>query len=286
MIRSAMEISWYDLQKMNKEKTVLFVGIAPIEEHGRHLPLGVDIYETEFWMEQAIEQLDKETRDYEFISLPIIPYGHAVMKGFPGNIHLSQKMLYALLLATLRNIVEWGIKNIIIISGHADPRHTIAIEQACEKIKEESNIIPFAPMGAIFSNKVNLDNKNKATTKADKIMTLFSNDFHAGWIETSNMLQIKPELVRNNYLNQPDIIINARDMIDAKLVAYATKGYGHLGFPKEASKELGKELNEEVILKIKKCIMSYLLRKDYQLYEHHSLYNIPSLRIAEEDLNV
>lgn len=280
MIQNVMEIRWNDLQEMDMDKTVLFIGVAPIEEHGRHLPLGVDVYETQFWMENAIKKLENEFSEYTFITLPVIPYGHAVMKGFPGNIHLSQKMFYDLILATFRNVVEWGVKNVIVISGHADPRHTIAIEQACERIKDESGVIVFAPMGAVFSGKVFLKTEDDICVEKQK---QFSNDFHAGWIETSNMLEIRPDLVHDNYKDQPDIKINGRDMIIPEVVSAATKDYGHLGYPKEASKEMGGKLNESAIQMIVQCAAAYLRRTDYEIYEHHQLYNIPSLRVKEEN---
>ncbi|MFA9464020.1 MAG: creatininase family protein [Velocimicrobium sp.] len=281
MIQNVMEIRWNDLQEMDMNKTVLFMGVAPIEEHGRHLPLGVDVYETQFWMDNTIKKLENEFREHTFITLPIIPYGHAVMKGFPGNIHLSQKLFYDLILATLRNVVEWGGKNIIVISGHADPRHTIAIEQACERIKNESGVIVFAPMGAVFSGKVSLEIDDDICVENQ--MKQFSDDFHAGWIETSNMLEIRPDLVHDNYKEQLDIKMNGRDMINPQVVSAATKDYGHLGYPSKASKEIGKTLNESTIQRIMHCAAAYLRRTDYDIYEHHQLYNIPSLRVKEEN---
>lgn len=281
MIQNVMEIRWNDLQEMDMNKTVLFIGVAPIEEHGRHLPLGVDVYETQFWMNNTIKKLENEFKKYTFITLPVITYGHAVMRGFPGNIHLSQKLFYDLILATLRNVVEWGVKNIIVISGHADPKHTIAIEQACERIKDESGVIVFAPMGAVFSGKVLL--KIEDAIYMEKQMKKFPDDFHAGWIETSNMLEIRPDLVHDNYKDQPDIKINGRDMINPQAVSAATKDYGHLGYPNKASKEIGKKLNQSTIQMIVQCVAAYLRGTDYEIYEHHQLYNISTLRVKEEN---
>ena len=41
MIQNVMEIRWTDLQEMGMDKTALFIGIAPVEEHGRHFALGL-----------------------------------------------------------------------------------------------------------------------------------------------------------------------------------------------------------------------------------------------------
>lgn len=282
MRRNIMEISWTDIEKMDKEKTAVFIGFAPIEEHGRHLPLGVDVYETQYWMEHSINGLEKEFGDFTFLIVPVIPYGHAEMRGFPGNIHLTQKLFYHLVFATLHNVVEWGIKHIIVISGHADPRHTIAIEQACQKIKEENGSVIFAPMGAIFSEMIHFEAEEQDLDIQIK-MGRYSSDFHAGWIETSNMLAIRKDLVNSNFKEQPDIEINGRDMINPELVMNKTKGFGHIGYPKEASEELGVKLNESVSEKIRHCTAAYLRREHYEQYEHHRLYMAAALRVKEEN---
>ena len=270
---------------MDMNKVAFFIGFAPIEEHGRHLTLGVDIFETQYWIEHVIEELQQEFSEYMFLNMPVIPYGHANIQGFPGNIYLSQKLFYDLVLATLRNVVGWGIKNIIVISAHADPKHTIAIEQACDRIKKENGVTAFAPMGAFFSGKVSLMEEAQDSCIAKK-MELYSKDFHAGWIETSNMLVIRPDLVHQEYKEQPSIEINNRDMINPELVASKIKGFGHIGYPKEASQEIGIKLNDSTIQTIKECTAAYLRRENYEQYEHHQLYNISALRVKGDEEDV
>lgn len=279
MKHSLMDLSWVEIEKLDKKKTVVFIGIAPIEEHGRHLPIGVDVYETEFWVKHSIEKLEIEFGDFKFLTLPVITYGHGNLKGFVGNIHLSQRLIYKVTLETLNAIMEWGIKNVVIISAHADPKHLIAIEQACEKINKEYGITAFAPMGAIFSHKM----KNEKTSYKGLIKKLeeFPNDFHAGWIETSCMLSIKPSLVSESYIKEPDIEIKDREMIFPKKVMNKTKGLGHLGYPREASKVLGDELNDDVSEKIRACTSAFINRKGYTQYEHHKLYNVPFMKVKK-----
>ena len=36
------EMSWLEVENLNKEKTIIFLPIGPVEEHGPHLPLGTD----------------------------------------------------------------------------------------------------------------------------------------------------------------------------------------------------------------------------------------------------
>ena len=280
MSLNVMDLSWVEIDELDKEKAVMIFGFAPIEEHGRHLPTGVDVYETEYWIEHSIKKLETEYRKYIFLTMPVITYGHANMKGFVGNIHLSQKLFYRLVLASLEAIIEWGIKHVVVISGHADPKHLIAIEQACEKINKKHGVTAFAPMGAIFSEKVKTKNTKQFYNMYEKLKE-YPDDYHAGWIETSSMLAIKNQLVKTNYQEQPDIIIKDREMMFPKIVMSKTKSLGHLGCPREATKELGNELNADMTEKIMQCISAFINRKDYQQYEHHELYNIPFMKVRK-----
>lgn len=272
-----LELCWTEIQKLNKEKTVIVIGIAPIEQHGRHLPVGVDVYETEHWIKKSIKKLQERFSDYTFLTMPIIPFGNANMKGFPGNIHISQKLLYNLVIETLSSIAQWDINNIIVISGHAEPKHLIAIEEACACINKKFKDIAFDPMGAIFSEEVKVEvEENYALI--DKLKR-YANDFHAGWVETSCMLSINKDLVNENYKSQPDIKLQEKEMIFPKKVAEKIKGYGHIGYPKEASKELGDALKDDMAEKIKTAVEAFILRENYKQYEHHELYKIPFLRV-------
>lgn len=271
-----MDLSWEDIERLDKDKTVLFLRFAPIEAHGRHLPTGVDIFETAHWVENSIEKLEKRFKAHTFISLPMVPLGHAVFKGFPGNIHLSQKLFYCLVRSILKAVAEWGIKHIVVISGHADPKHAIAIEQACDVLNKKHGDIAFAPMGAIFSEKVSSEVRQQE--KLDTQLKTYPKDYHVGWIETSCMLDIDSEKVRD-YKVQPDIVVSDREMISPKKISAKAKGFGHLGYPRLAQKELGQLLNEDMAETISHCVAHFIERKDYRLYMHHELYKIPFLRV-------
>ncbi len=278
MNKNVMTLSWCEIEALDKAKAVVYFGIAPIEQHGRHLPIGVDVYETEFWIQKSIESLEAEMKDYTFLTMPIVPYGHAQMDDFIGNIHLDQKQLYHLVLKSISDIVAWGIKHIVIISGHADPKHLIAIEQACDVINQEYDEVVFSPMGAIFSGKVPKEIMHNDSELADK-MSRFHNDFHAGWIETSYMLAVRPELVKPNFRDQPDIQITGKEMILPEVVMARTKNYGHLGFPKEATAELGNALNHDMIGYINECVTAFINRTDYKQYKHHKLFELPFMKV-------
>lgn len=278
MIKDLMTQSWEDISRENLERFTIFLGIAPIEEHGKHLPVGVDVYETGSWIDGAVKLLEADHPDYCWGILPVIPLGFADMGKFPGNIHVSRKLIFDVVWETVAAIAEWGVKNIIVISAHADPLHSIAVEQACEQVNERMGTRAIAPMGSILNAGQKGIAAKEPETVAEKNRK-FSNDFHGGWVETSCMLELYPEYVKENYRDRPDIILCGRDMADSRKVALAIEGEGHIGYPKEASKDIGILLNKDMAEKIRDAVWCFITRKDYECYVSHPLSHILGMKM-------
>ena len=55
-------MTWPEIKAVDKEKSIVFCVIAPIEEHGRCLPLATDILEGEYWSRGAMKKLEEELK--------------------------------------------------------------------------------------------------------------------------------------------------------------------------------------------------------------------------------
>lgn len=95
-----MELIWLELQELNKEKLALILPIAPIEEHGKHLPIGVDCYLTESWLDGY---LLRET-EFDWIKVPLQTIGCSDFNRFPGNMHIHQNTLCQYVYELLQNM--------------------------------------------------------------------------------------------------------------------------------------------------------------------------------------
>lgn len=276
-IKNVLQLTWKEIEALPKDKTILFLTFAPIEEHSLHLPLGVDIYLGEAWKDKAIEMITDINPDYHLLTMPPIPFAQGSIKGFPGCIHVSQRTIYRITCEILGNIASWGIKNIIIIASHGEPKHLIAIEEACDKINSKYGICAISPMGAFFShNELGLD-LNFPRQISEQLKN-HPNDFHAGWIETSALLDLDEKLVKKEFSSLPDIDVKEKEMIFPSKVNKKIAGFGHIGCPRFATKEFGKLLNSNSSEFIYKVTLAFATRQDYQKYQHHSLYKIPFLR--------
>ncbi len=272
-----LKLTWQELDALPKDKTVLFLTFAPIEEHSHHMPLGVDIFLGEAWKNKAIEMISEKHFDYHLMTMPPIPFAQGSIKGFPGCLHVSQKTVYQVTYEILDKIGSWGIKNIIIIASHGEPKHLIAIEEACEKINKKHGLCAISPMGAFFSyNELGIDLNLPEPVKQQ--LKKYPNDFHAGWIETSAMLDIDENLVKKEFTRLPDTYIKEKEMIFPNKVSKKIAGLGHIGFPRLGSKEFGELLNINSAEFIYKATLAFVTRQDYKKYQHHALYKIPFLR--------
>lgn len=273
-MRDLSLLTWKEIKEIDKSKSIVFVVLAPIEEHGWHLPLATDLIEGNCWSKGAMEQIERNN-EVECYYLPAFPVASASVNEFYGSIHFSMKTTYDVTYGILESVRCMGFVNVVVIASHADPQHQIAVEKAVRKINKKHGICAFAPMGQIFMGQ---------GVKEPEALEFFEkehpNDFHAGWVETSSMLAISDNLVSDSYKDVPDSDITDRDMIFKKKQINAMGQYGHLGAPRYASKDVGKMLNDNCIASIADAVIKFYKRDGYEQYANYALYKILPLHIG------
>ena len=267
-------LTWKEIREINKEKSIVFVVMAPIEEHGWHLPLATDLIEGEYWSKEAMKIIE-DTSDATCFYLPSFPIASASVNEFYGSIHFTMRTTYEVAYGLIESLRCMGFINIMIIASHADPQHLIAVEKAVRKINRKHGVCALAPMGQTFMGEgVKMPDDLKVFEKDH------SDDYHAGWVETSSLLAMDKDYVREGYKDLPDSVITDRDMISRKKQLSAMGKYGYLGSPRLASEELGKQLNDNCIRSIADAALKFYNRDGYERYEHYSLYKILPLHIG------
>ena len=77
------EMSWMDFQNTDMERVIAVLPVAAIEQHGPHLPVGVDTYIMEGYLRRAVERLPD---DLPALFLPVQAIGKSNEHiAFPGN---------------------------------------------------------------------------------------------------------------------------------------------------------------------------------------------------------
>lgn len=202
------ELSSTALADLDKEKTAIFIPISPIEGHGPHLPLGVDIFNAEFFAEKAARLSIEKRPDFDAVLCRGIPLGTQLYKQ-PGSLRIDAATMYKIMMSVGASLAVWGYKYVFVLSGHGSPKDIVALEAACRKVSRKFGVRMHNLSGAMavrflsgeFTEQISA-NLSRPLTEEEK--SLLKKDTHGGWWETSMMLYLKPELVDQQYRSLPD----------------------------------------------------------------------------------
>src|SRR5687767_11892141 len=110
-------------------RALTFLPVGVVEEHGAHLPLGLDSFAAEVYSASAAPHL--EEAGYEVVIAPTIGYGVArAAIDFPGTLSLEPETLKCLVVDIGRSLAKHGFKRQVILNGHRDASHMQALDHA------------------------------------------------------------------------------------------------------------------------------------------------------------
>ena len=211
-------MSLYNLKNYEiKTGKKIIIPLGSMEQHGPHLPISTDTIIAEY----LANQLTKKISSYV---LPGIPYGVSFEHRPFFNISISNDVLSELLSQICISLGENGFNQIIILNGH---RGNMGVLQYIPQIVERNN------------PKMNVFGIN--------YWHLIEREFdHGGFVETSLMLAIEPELVqmqnaKRGHLNKKRLNSTYTTFLSNTSSFKITRN-GVLGDPRKATKEEGKKI--------------------------------------------
>lgn len=232
-----------------KRSIILPVGVT--EQHGYHLPLCTDALIAERIARKVGEKSE-------------ILVGPTILQSFsggglPGTINISPAVMSLVISDTLMSLVAQGFRNFYLFLGHGGSENSRALNDAVRMLLRNNPafkdvllaIIPVWSMnspGIGWSKALNRENP----------------DWHAGWLETSLVMALEPELVRMEemaldeepYFSQqiahPDNYQHAQKIVDDPLVVprmtqRSEIKVGVMGHPEKADATMGKEIVEDIV---------------------------------------
>lgn len=228
------------LARSGKAVTILPVGV--VEEHGVHLPLGLDSFAAEVYAASAAPHL--EENGYEVVVAPTISYGVArAAIDFPGTLSLEPETLRSMVVEIGRSLARHGLTRLVILNGHRDLHHMKALDQARTILVEEKS-------AQVLCVGFASDPAMTAACYRDGVKHLYRSprpdrEGHGGESETSVALDSFPEMVNHQVLKTLD----ANFDYDVDAFRNETKDYGtisggrgYFGWPQAATAETGKQL--------------------------------------------
>lgn len=237
--------TWQDV-KMYIEETedpTVIVPIGSTEQHGPHLPLGVDAF-------QAIEVAEGIGQQCSVLIAPPIWYGDAAHHMyFPGTISLSSETVISLLKDVYESLISHGVTNIITVNGHRLANLPV-IEIAAKQTKENHPGTFFATIDLVRIG-VRIHNELREGDPEDGM--------HGGEFESSFLMFKYPELVREEKIEREVHerwtrfssydFVNMDDTVPIMNASHdwTTDDLGHYGDPTKGSAEKGEELYKAIV---------------------------------------
>lgn len=165
---------------LKKTRTVV-IPFGSLEEHGPHLPLGTDTMSA-YHAARAAAGLR------ELFVAPAVPYGMCRSTSMhPGTVSITGPTLRGLVKDLVRDFFRQGLKNFILLTGHAGSTHTSSLIEAGEELLGELEGVRIAA-----ASLLSLAGDRWAEFQECK------GDSHAGEVETSLVLHFAPGLVRGS----------------------------------------------------------------------------------------
>jgi creatinine amidohydrolase len=222
------EMTVEEVRAFNPE--VVLFPFGSTEPHGPHLPMGTDTYQVTRLCYLAVEEANRNGASV--LLYPTLPItNNANFRQFPFSLRVGIRTLMSIIVDVVTQCKEDGIRKVVIVNGHGGNPATI--DAALREIAGMDDM-PFvcstsgiAPEGFV----------NPIEHPSD----------HGGESETSQMMWIRPELVREDKLdNNPFGQLRVKSLAKTRFVRpwhlYVPVSAG--GETRAASAEKGKAIIE------------------------------------------
>lgn len=228
------ELTTTDIREYLDTQDAVLIPVGSIEQHGAHLPLGTDTL--------LVNYIVNQVSDLTHIPmLPVISYGPCFNSAsHKGTISISTRVLYDLVHGIVSALYSQGFRKFFLISGHADESQLFTLREAAEDFMKSRDDAFFH---LLCSYHVNLEAAEEwlDTTR----------DFHAGAVETSLMLYLRPDLV-----NTSKYTVGINEIPEYEIVRDKKKYWpsGVDGNPLAASEDFGHGIFEKTVEHIRKYV--------------------------------
>ncbi len=256
------EMSWRQIDELDRDSTVFFYPISPLEEHGPHLPVGTDYLTARDTAEEAIKRFQSK-RKARGILYPPVPIGYSkINSDFPGTFSVSSRVVREIVYSVVTSLGEQGFRYLVICTFHMALGHLKGIYQAMEKGRRRYGMRICEPWGPYFYS-------NKVLDREPKLGFDTTREVHGGFRETSLMKYQYPYLVDESYKNLQSIY---RDLNSIGVYGKTFKELGlkdgYIGSPSRADTDYGRWFFNEIV--------DIIVEEACKLYDGKPVSNLPN----------
>ena len=178
--RDWLEMTWQDIAGATTECWIAVLPLAAIEQHGPHLPLGVDSFIAEAYLSRAREMLPD---DLPVTFLPIQRVGISTEHlAYSGTLTFSAQTAIAAWTELGESLARAGLRKLVMVTSHGG--NVAAMELVARDLRARLRML------AVTVGWHRVGYPDGVFSSEEK-----KHGIHAGDIETSLMLAAKPDTV-------------------------------------------------------------------------------------------
>ena len=178
MARTWSELSWTEFEQLDPAVTVAVLPVAATEQHGPHLPVGVDDYINAGIVSAALPLMPD--------SVLVLPACHVGKSNehtaYPGTLSLSAETLIRLWTEIGESVARAGLRKLVIVNSHGGQPQIMDIVVRDLRVR--------LGMFAVAANLAALASERRLFSAEE-----LRHGIHGGASETSQMLHLHPDLV-------------------------------------------------------------------------------------------
>jgi len=217
-----------DVDALSRETPVV-IPIAALEQHGSHLPVFTDSM-----LVTEIVRRAHESMQAQILVLPVMWYGNSHHHmDFAGTASADPQAYLQMLRSLAINWIDHGFRRIVFVNGHGGndvPGRQVIFELRQQLRKQSDLLLTLATYWTLARPQDSIDGLTQSQMA------------HAGEWETSMVLRLRPELVKNH---QQVAAVDPADAFAPAARAWTMperSSAGHLGYPADATADKGELL--------------------------------------------
>ena len=185
------EMKWTDFRDADMSNVIAVLPVAAIEQHGPHLPVGVDTFIMEGYLKRAIARIPAEL---QVLFLPVQTVGKSNEHlGFPGTLTLSHDTAIRAWMELGESVCRAGCRKLVIMNSHGG--NVAIIDIVARDLRVRHGML------AVMASWHRFGYPDGLFTPRER-----AHGIHGGDAETSLMLAFRPETVD---------LAKARDFVSA-----------------------------------------------------------------------
>jgi creatinine amidohydrolase len=244
------ELTYTDIDQLDRDESIFFLTFGNLEEHGPHLPVGSDYFQSVGVRDGLVARLAESHPDYTFVLVPVVPLGEGGANDLARQ--LEHVGTFAVRFETLRAvtidlgaaIARKGFENIFLIHSHGTTLHSVAFNEAAAFVNERYGVrmvnITSLVFGEGFYSDAVLDEHLGEGWQTEIGLT-----GHSGTAETSANLYLRGDLVKPEYKDLEPFVIT--DLAGLFLIHERSGWLGYWSDPSKATSEIGKGLIDDFV---------------------------------------